>query len=87
MDICSHKTYATNFNSHAHEGRDCTARYIHRVLSDFNSHAHEGRDLINYIVKRFAKNFNSHAHEGRDVHIMVIITVISQFQLTRPRGA
>ena len=40
------KELSSNFNSHAHEGRDTGITVTLLVHCNFNSHAHEGRDIV-----------------------------------------
>ena len=55
--------------------------------TNFNSHAHVERDLVRTWKTSLAKDFNSHAHVERDMLGVVFNGKISEFQLTRSRGA
>ena len=57
------------------------------ATGDFNSHAHVERDQRLPQVPLLQLHFNSHAHVERDLLVSSVTLAVSQFQLTRSRGA
>ena len=60
---------------------------LHAQSCRFNPRAREGRDADVIDAKRIWSSFNPRAREGRDVCDYRGVTVSTEFQPTRPRGA
>ena len=79
--------YSIGISTHA-STRDATRplRRTAAAVPNFNSRVHAGRDTQQTAQNIIFQDFNSRVHAGRDPQCRNFCPVLSEFQLTRPRG-